>query len=126
MAVGRNVLRKDARDKVSGRTRFVDDLVFPGMLHARTVRATAARGVVRRISIDAPGCVVADWRDIPGRNAVSLIADDQPFLVEREIRHAGEPILLLAHEDRERLLAARVEVDVETREPRLDAERPRE
>ncbi|MCM2270768.1 MAG: molybdopterin-dependent oxidoreductase, partial [Thermoanaerobaculia bacterium] len=58
----------------------------------------------------------------PGRNAVSLIADDQPFLVEREIRHAGEPILLLAHEDRERLLAARVEVDVEARPARLDPE----
>lgn len=123
MAVGRNVLRKDARDKVSGRALYVDDLAFPGMLHARTVRAPAARGAVRAVRVDAPGCVVADWRDVPGRNAVSLIQDDQPFLVEREVRHAGEPVLLLAHEDRERLLAARVEIEMDVEAPRLDPER---
>ena len=33
----------------------------------------------------------------PGRNAIALLELDQPCLVEREIRHAAEPVLLLAH-----------------------------
>ena len=42
---------------------------------------------------------------------VALIELDQPCLVETEVRHAAEPILLLAHEDRERLAAARVDIE---------------
>ena len=36
---------------------------------------------------------------------VALLEDDQPFLVKDEINHIAEPILLLAHEDREALAA---------------------
>src|SRR5207249_4897124 len=51
-----------------------------------------------------------DYRDIPGRNIVALIDDDQPCLAERLVRHVAEPILLLAHADREALLAADVRI----------------
>ena len=44
------------------------------------------------------GLVVVDHRDIPGKNAVSMIEDDQPCLAAEEIRHAEEPVLLLAHD----------------------------
>ena len=36
---------------------------------------------------------------------MALIDDDQPCLAERTVRHFAEPILLLAHEDRDTLLA---------------------
>ncbi|MGQ0561013.1 MAG: xanthine dehydrogenase family protein molybdopterin-binding subunit, partial [Gemmatimonadota bacterium] len=39
--------------------------------------------------------------------------DDQPCLVETEIRHPTEPILLLAHEDRAALWSVQVDVDYE-------------
>ena len=69
------------------------------MLYGRTVRSTVPCGEVLSIVVDAPGCTVVDFRDIPGRNAVARLDLDQPCLVEREIRHAAEPILLLAHAD---------------------------
>ena len=47
---------------------------------------------------------------MPGRNIVALIDDDQPCLAERAIRHVAEPIVVLAHQDRERLLAADVQI----------------
>ena len=123
-AVGQNVKRKDGIGKATGRTRYADDLVFPGMLHARTIRATIPCGRVRaiRLDFDTSGFVICDYRDVPagGRNLVALIEDDQPCLVESEVRHLAEPILLLAHEDRERLMAARVEIDYEPDEPVLD------
>ena len=39
-AVGQNVLRKEGAEKVTGRARYIDDLTFPGLLHARTIRST--------------------------------------------------------------------------------------
>lgn len=121
-AVGTNVPRKDAAEKVNGSAKYVDDLAFPGMLHARTIRSTIARGRIRdvRLQFDRAGFTIVDHHDITGRNAVALIEDDQPLLVEREIRHVAEPILLLAHEDLDVLRAARVEIDCERLDPVLD------
>ncbi|MFN2565971.1 MAG: xanthine dehydrogenase family protein molybdopterin-binding subunit, partial [Gemmatimonadaceae bacterium] len=118
-AVGTNVKRKDGIGKATGAARYADDLAFPGMLYGRTIRSTIPCGRVRSIKLDfdTSGFVICDWRDIPGRNVVALIEDDQPCLVESEVRHVAEPILLLAHEDREKLLAARVEIEYERAEP---------
>ncbi|RPJ71730.1 MAG: hypothetical protein EHM24_11485, partial [Acidobacteria bacterium] len=124
-AVGRNVPRRDGLDKVTGAARYVDDLRYPGMLYGRTVRSSIARGRLRSVTIAErpPGLIVVDHRDIPGRNLVALISDDQPCLVEHEVRHAAEPIVLLAHEDREALGATRVEIEYEAEEPLLDPAR---
>src|SRR5512143_2165479 len=95
------------------------------MLHGRTIRTTVARGEVTAVHLDfdRAGFTIVDHSDIPGRNVVALIQDDQPSLVEREIRHAEEAVLLLAHEDREVLRAASVRLDERPAEPVLDPER---
>ena len=125
-AVGTSVARKDGIGKATGATRYADDLVFPGMLHGRTIRSTIPRGRIRsiRLDFDTTGFTVVDYRDIPadGHNIVALIADDQPFLVETEVRHLAEPILLLAHEDREALLNANVVIEYEEQTPEFDPE----
>jgi CO/xanthine dehydrogenase Mo-binding subunit len=125
-AVGANVPRKDGQAKVTGAARYIDDLSFPGMLHGRTIRSTVPRGTIRSVKPgfgEGEGFTVVDHRDVPGMNAVAMIELDQPFLAETEIRHLAEPILLLAHEDREALLAATVEIEYDTAPPLLD---PRE
>ncbi|MCU1383360.1 MAG: aldehyde oxidase and xanthine dehydrogenase molybdopterin binding protein [Acidobacteria bacterium] len=112
-AVGSNVLRKEGASKTAGTARYIDDLSFPGMLHARTIRSTIPAGEIAavRFNFDPAGFTIVDTRDIPGRNIVALIEDDQPCLAERAIRHYAEPILLLAHEDRGTLAAADVQID---------------
>ncbi len=122
-AVGRNVLRKDGAEKVTGAARYVDDLVFPGMLHARTIRSTIPAGDIAGIDLrfDPDGFTVVDYGDIPGRNVIALIEDDQPCLAEREVRHVAEPILLLACADRERLRRAKVDIRYRERTPVYDA-----
>ena len=94
------------------------------MLHGATVRSTIARGEILSVphALDRDGFTVADYRDIPGRNVVALIEDDQPCLAEREVRHAAEPILLLAHEEKEKLVARRCHDRIPGRRARL---RPR-
>jgi CO/xanthine dehydrogenase Mo-binding subunit len=123
-AVGNNVARKDGIGKATGRALYADDLVFPGMLHGRTVRSTIPRGRVRSIKLDfdPTGFTVVDYRDVPGRNVVELIEKDQPFLVERDVRHMAEPILLLAHENIEVLNAARVVIEYDEDVPVFDPE----
>src|SRR3954471_19994672 len=124
-AVGANVSRKDGISKATGRAMYADDLVFPGMLHGRTIRSTIPRGRVRSIKLDfdPTGFTIVDYRDVPGRNIVDLIEQDQPFLVERDVRHMAEPILLLAHENKETLESARVVIEYEVDEPVFDPER---
>jgi CO/xanthine dehydrogenase Mo-binding subunit len=123
-AVGRNVLRKEGVEKVTGAARYIDDLPFPNLLHARTIRSTIPAGEIAdiRFNFDIAGFTIVDYRDIPGRNIVALIEDDQPCLAERAIRHVAEPILLLAHEDRERLVTADVHIDYRPATPVYDAE----
>jgi CO/xanthine dehydrogenase Mo-binding subunit len=123
-SVGRDVIRKDGAAKAAGTARYVDDLTLPGMLHARTVRSSIACGDITRLRLafDTSGFTVVDARDIPGRNVVALITDDQPCLADGQVRHVAEPVLLLAHEDRERLLAADVQIEYRAREALLDAE----
>ena len=121
-AVGHNVKRKDGIGKATGRTKYADDLVFPGMLHGRTVRTAVPCGRVKdiRLDFDTVGFTICDHRDIPGRNIVALIADDQPCLVEGDVRHVAEPVLLLAHEDRDKLLAADVAIEYDEETPVFD------
>jgi CO/xanthine dehydrogenase Mo-binding subunit len=121
-SVGRRVPRKEGVAKVTGAARYVDDLSFPGMLHGATVRSTVPRGEILSIrhTLDREGFTVVDFRDIPGRNVVALIEDDQPCLAEREVRHAAEPILLLAHQDKEKLAAPRVAIEYRAAEPVYD------
>ena len=124
-AVGTSVERKDGIGKATGRAQYADDLSFPGMLFGRTIRSEIARGRVRsmRLDFDPTGFTIADHRDVPHHNVVALIENDQPFLVEQEIRHLAEPILLLAHADREKLLGAKVTVEYDREEPIFDPER---
>src|SRR6266545_3197611 len=128
LSVGINIPRLEAHDKVTGHALYVDDLAVPGMLHGRTVRSAIARGIIKKIELDPAfdwsGVVVADYRDIPGENVLALIEDDQPLLAAREIRHAEEPIVLVAHADPERAEAARraVRIQVEPLEPVLTVE----
>jgi CO/xanthine dehydrogenase Mo-binding subunit len=123
-AVGRSVARKEGIGKATGRALYADDLSFPGMLYGRTIRTTipCGRVVSRQLDFDRDGFTVVDATDIPGRNIVALIEDDQPCLVEHEVRHVAEPVLLLAHADRDRLLQARVELLYERTVPVFDPE----
>jgi CO/xanthine dehydrogenase Mo-binding subunit len=123
-AVGRNVLRKEGIEKVTGRAQYLDDITFPDLLYGRTIRSTIPAGLIDsiRCNFDPAGFTIVDYRDIPGRNVVALIDDDQPSLAERKVRHVAEPILLLAHSDREKLHAADVQVTYTEEPARYDAE----
>src|ERR1700733_15104519 len=110
--VGKSVPRLEGRDKVTGASRYVDDMELPGMLYGATVRSRIARGKIKAISfrpaVNWDEFIIVTAKDIPGKNCIALIGEDQPCLAEELINHPEEPILLLAHSDRN-LLAKAVE-----------------
>jgi CO/xanthine dehydrogenase Mo-binding subunit len=108
--VGTSARRKEGPEKLSGHARYVDDYRIPGCLHGVTLRSAFPHGrliaIERDPTFDWDGFVVVTAADIPGRNVVTLIEQDQPLLADDEVRHAQEPIALVAHADRARAYAA--------------------
>jgi CO/xanthine dehydrogenase Mo-binding subunit len=115
--IGTSVPRKEGREKVTGEARYVDDITFPGMIHGATVRSSAARG--RILGIHFKGGIpwneftLVTAKDIPGKNCVSLLIDDQPCLADGVVNHPEEPVVLLAHPDKYLLQEARRAVRIE-------------
>jgi CO/xanthine dehydrogenase Mo-binding subunit len=115
--VGTPTPRKEGRDKVNGRARYIDDISVPNMLYGATVRSRIPRGKIKKIDF-GPGIaweefVVVSAKDIPGENCIALIEKDQPCLADGVVNHPEEPILLLAHSDRHALPKAVAAVSIE-------------
>ncbi len=127
--VGTDLERPDGPAKVSGRALYIADVDVPEAWIGGTVRSPLARGVLhgfeRDPRFDFSRVVVVGPEHIPGENVQALIVDDQPVLATREIRHFGEPLLLVAAPDRVTLLAALAAIRprIEARAAELDFER---
>src|SRR5271154_4073714 len=117
--IGKSVPRKEGREKVTGAARYVDDLAFPGMIHGATVRTSAARGKILAIrfaeEIPWHEFTIVTAKDIPGKNCVALLIEDQPCLADQQVNHPEEAVVLLAHPDKYLLEKARqsVQIDIE-------------
>ncbi|MDC3954082.1 xanthine dehydrogenase family protein [Polyangium jinanense] len=126
--IGTNVPRTDGASKVTGRAAYVDDLPRePGELFGATVRSPVPRARLRGITLDP----AFDWSDVTvvrasdlAVNEVQCISAEQPILAADQIRHAYEPVVLLACADKRKLAQAvrAVKLDLEPLTPVLDPE----
>jgi YD repeat-containing protein len=111
-SVGTSLPRVDGVAKVTGRARYLDDLDAPRAWHGATVRSKVAHGVLEAIdrdpAFDWSRVVVVTAADIPGKNVIALIEDDQPALVPvgGHVMHVDEAIALVAAPTRELAFAA--------------------
>lgn len=99
-AVGQRATRPDARLHGLGQTKYIDDLAFPGMLHARIKRAGIASARIVRIDTRAaeamPGVMaVLTGREIPV-NSFGPSLQDQPVLADERVFHAGDGVAAVA------------------------------
>jgi aerobic carbon-monoxide dehydrogenase large subunit len=122
------VLRREDRRLVTGRGRYVSDVVLPGMLHVAFVRSVHAHARVRAIDRDAalatPGVVAVVTGDdvaiakhrIRARSALATYVEtDQSLLAWPRARHVGEAVAAVVALDPYRAAdgAASVGVDYE-------------
>jgi CO/xanthine dehydrogenase Mo-binding subunit len=105
-AISRSVPKVDNREKLAGRAIYVGDLAPEGMLFAKTLRSERARAAIKAVQLPPlpEGYFIVDWRDVPGKNRVKIILDDQPFFAEDRVNYIGEPILLVVGPEKERIL----------------------
>ena len=118
--IGKSYIRPDAADKVTGRTKFTDDLQFESMLHACVKRAEVPHGIVKRIDVEkarqVPGVeAVLTADDIPGERNHGLVIYDWPVLVGvgERVRTVGDAIAIIAAETREIAIQASDLIEVE-------------
>jgi CO/xanthine dehydrogenase Mo-binding subunit len=116
MSIGQNLRRRDAADKLSGRTRFTIDRRVPGMLHAALRRSDVAAATLLRVDV-APALAMPGVRavttaaDAPGRYGVGIA--DHPLFAADLIRYHGEPIAAVAADTIEQAEAAAAAIVVE-------------
>lgn len=108
-------------EKLTGRLQYTDDLVFPGMLFARALRARVPHGKLKSLDIRAaekiPGVVaILTARDLPAENIYGLITPDTPILVDDHIRCVGDALVVAVGESPEAVNAAIREMVVEIEE----------
>ncbi|HUH00449.1 MAG TPA: xanthine dehydrogenase family protein molybdopterin-binding subunit [Kofleriaceae bacterium] len=118
-AVGTSIPRVDGVAKVTGRALYIDDIATEGALHGATVRSAVPHGVLRGLrrdpAFDWSDIVVVTAEQIPGRNFIALIEDDQPALVPigGRVRHCDEAVALVAAPTRRRAQAAAAALHVD-------------
>ncbi|MCD4686273.1 MAG: molybdopterin-dependent oxidoreductase, partial [Anaerolineae bacterium] len=105
-AVGHPVPPQEIVDKVTGRAKFTDDYTFPGMLVGRTLRAAYPHARITRIDVRKaqalPGVhAVLTHVDVPGDNIHGLIYDDWPVLAGDKVRYMGDPVAVVAADNKD-------------------------
>jgi CO/xanthine dehydrogenase Mo-binding subunit len=108
--------RRDARDKLQGRTRYTIDRYLPGMLHAAVLRSPVASGRIIRLDVSRaarmPGVrAIVTAADAPGRIGIGIA--DHPLFASDVIRYNGEPLAAVAAETLIQAQAAMSAIEVE-------------
>jgi CO/xanthine dehydrogenase Mo-binding subunit len=87
---------------VTGAARYLDDVpTVAGTLEAALVLSPHAHARIRRIdlsaALDAPGVVAAiTAADIPGKNDIAPIRNDEPALAAGVVEYEGQPLAAIA------------------------------
>ena len=99
--IGKPIRKVDARSKVSGLTRFADDLVLPRMLHMKLLRSTQAHALIRHIDVDKaralPGVKgILLGKDMPIPFGILPVSQDEHALCVDKVRFVGDPVVAVA------------------------------
>lgn len=97
--IGGESRRVDAFDKVTGQTKYVEDISMPGLLHARVLRSpyhhARLLSLDTRAALQVPGvvCIITS-EDIPGINGFPEYSRNEPLLtpVGDTLKTKGAPI----------------------------------
>jgi CO/xanthine dehydrogenase Mo-binding subunit len=119
--VGKSVLKKDALDKVLGKSIYTADMKLDNMAYAGIKRSDVPSAKVINIDVEKAkkldGVVaVLTYKDIPGENIIGIINKDEPVLVSDKIRRVGDALAVVVAETQEIVEEAIKLVEVEIEE----------
>lgn len=100
--------RVDARAKVTGQTRFADDIFLPRMAHCKLLRSPHPHARIRKIDFSRalahPGVYLTlTGKDLPIEYGILPVSQDEQALTVDHVRHVGDPVAAVVA--REELIA---------------------
>ncbi|MCA8976940.1 MAG: molybdopterin-dependent oxidoreductase [Planctomycetes bacterium] len=104
--IGKPIRKVDARSKVSGLTRFADDLTLPRMLHMKLLRSTVAHAEIVSIDTKAAAALpgvkgVLTGKDMPIPFGILPVSQDEHALCPDKVRFVGDPVVAIAATEEE-------------------------
>jgi len=96
--------RVDGRAKVTGQTKFADDVMLPRMLHCKLLRSTMPHARVVRVDVSRalahPGVHLAlTGRDFPIPYGILPVSQDEHALALDRVRFVGDPVAAVIARD---------------------------
>src|SRR5919197_2077638 len=112
--------RVDGRAKVTGQTRFADDIVLPRMLHMKLLRSPHAHALIEAIDIErakrhAGVHLVLTGKDFPTSFGILPITQDEYPLAPEHVRYIGDPVAAVVARDEQTACEALELIDVRYR-----------
>jgi 4-hydroxybenzoyl-CoA reductase subunit alpha len=118
--IGKPRRRVDGRAKVTGQTRFADDLAFPRMLYCKLLRSPHPHARITAIdtagAAAAPGVkLVLTGADFPIAFGILPVSQDEHALCPDKVRYVGDPVaaVIATTERAAQDALARIRVDYE-------------
>jgi 4-hydroxybenzoyl-CoA reductase subunit alpha len=115
--LGKPRRRVDGRAKVTGQTRFADDIVLPRMLHMKLLRSPHPHAKI--VSIDfskaaslAGVHLVLTGKDFPITYGILPVTQDEYPLAPEHVRYVGDPIAAVVAKDEQTATEALDLIDV--------------
>jgi 4-hydroxybenzoyl-CoA reductase alpha subunit len=102
--VGRPRRRVDGRAKVTGQTRFADDIALPRMLHCRLLRSPHPHARIVRIDTEAASRadgvhLVLTGEAFPISYGILPVSHDEHALCRDKVRFVGDPVAAVVARD---------------------------
>ncbi|TMH81637.1 MAG: aldehyde oxidase, partial [Betaproteobacteria bacterium] len=102
--IGKPRRRVDGRAKVTGQTRFADDIVLPRMLHMKLLRSPHAHALIEQINVEhareLPGVhLVLTGKDFPVTFGILPVTQDEYPLAPEHVRYVGDPVAAVVARD---------------------------
>ncbi|NLU43514.1 MAG: molybdopterin-dependent oxidoreductase, partial [Acholeplasmataceae bacterium] len=100
--LGKNIPRIDGISKVTGQTKYLPDMKFPGMLFGKILRSTQAHALIKEIdcsrALKLPGVrAVITAKDVP-QTKYSFVPElaDKEILCSKKVRFIGDEVAAVA------------------------------
>src|SRR3989475_10354611 len=96
--------RVDARAKVTGQTRFADDIFLPRIAHCKLLRSPHPHARIRKIdtsrALARPGVrLVLTGKDLPIEYGILPVSQDEQALCLDKVRFVGDPVAAVVAKD---------------------------
>jgi 4-hydroxybenzoyl-CoA reductase alpha subunit len=118
--IGKPRRRVDGRAKVTGLTRFADDVVLPRMLHMKMLRSPHPHALIESIDVSRAAAyagvhLVLTGKDFPASFGILPITQDEYPLAPEHVRYIGDPVAAVVARDEQTACEALELIDVRYR-----------